>query len=577
MGENVGRRQLQRWQQSKTTNFYASNANLDRLLSMLGAPETTPAARERLRSFGEVLASKVDPLTADCERIENLPRLRGWSGIGEHTEEIEFHPSYREAGRHIWRAGIMAIQAQPGRALEQAAMIYLLAHLGEGGHACPVACTSGLIKALQVHGSPALQEKFLTRLLDPSYDSAHMGSQFMTEVQGGSDVGANVVEARPDREREGMWRIRGEKWFCSVANADQFFVTARIAGGRPGTSGLGAFLIPRRLDDGAINGFRIRRLKTKLGTRAMASGEIDFQDSLAYGVGRPEDGFKIAAGLVLNTSRWVNALGSTGVMRRAYLEAVSYAAAREAFGNPIGRYAMVRETLAGMKCEEQAALASTLYLTTLIDKIETNAANQHELSVYRFLVNANKYITSIAASEVTHGALEVLGGNGAIEDFSVVPRLLRDNFVFESWEGTHNVLCMQVLRDSAKMALLPNVHDEITTLLQGLEGDELRAEAAPLVETLTDLGGRMTRSLTTPEYGATHFRRQLTELSRVFQAARLLWEADRERALGDGDAKSAVAQLFIRRHLLPSYRPENDPAWKSRIDAILADDLRLPA
>ncbi|HYC56824.1 MAG TPA: acyl-CoA dehydrogenase family protein [Candidatus Binatia bacterium] len=575
MSENVGRQLLQGWQQSKPDNFYTCNANLDRLLGMLAERDDVASMQERLREFGGVLATRVDPLTADCERLENLPRLRSWSGIGEHTEEIDFHPSYREAGRHIWRAGILAIQAEPGRALEQAAMIYLIAHMGEGGHACPVACTAGLIKALQTHGSPELKERFLTPLLDRDYDRADMGSQFMTEVQGGSDVGANVVEARPDPEHPGMWRIRGEKWFCSVANADQFFVTARIAGGRPGTSGLGAFLIPRRTDHGAINGFRIRRLKTKLGTRAMASGEIDFLDALAHPVGHVEDGFKIAAGLVLNTSRWVNALGSAGVMRRAYLEAVTYAAARRAFGNPIGRYSMVRETLAAMKCEEQAALSSTLLLTTLIDKIETERANQHELSLYRFLVNANKYITSIAASDVTHAALEVLGGNGAIEDFSVVPRLLRDNFVFESWEGTHNVLCMQVLKDSAKMALLPNVHDEITTVLEGLEDAELRAEVPPLVETLSDLGGRMTRSLTQPEYGATHFRRQLTELSRLFQASRLLWEADRECALGGGAAKAAVAQLYIRRHLLPSYRPENDPAWKARIDAILADDLRL--
>ncbi|HYC01131.1 MAG TPA: acyl-CoA dehydrogenase family protein [Candidatus Limnocylindrales bacterium] len=575
MSENVGRQLLQGWLRSKPDNYYTCNANLDRLLALFAGAGEADAMRSRLRDFGGVLASKVDPLVVDCERVENLPRLRGWSGIGELTEEVEFHPSYREAGRHIWRSGIMAIQAKPGRNLEQAAMIYLLAHMGEGGHACPVACTSGLIKALQVHGTPALQERFLTRLLDPDYDRAHMGSQFMTEVQGGSDVGANVVEATPDPEREGMWRVRGEKWFCSVANADQFFITARVAGGRPGTAGLGAFLVPRRTDDGAINGFRIRRLKNKLGTRAMASGEIDFQGALAYPIGRLEDGFKIAAGLVLNTSRWVNALGSTGVMRRAYIEAVTYAAARKAFGNPIGRYPMVRETLAAMKCEEQAALSSTLFLTTLIDKVETSTADQHELSLYRFLVNANKYITSIAASDVAHAALEVLGGNGAIEDFSPVPRLLRDNFVFESWEGTHNVLCMQVLKDSAKLALLPNVYDEITTVLESLENAELRAEVPPLVETLSDLGGRMTRSLTVPEYGATHFRRQLTEMSRLFQASRLLWEADREIALGNGSSKTAVAQLFIRRHLLPAYRPDADPAWNSRIDAVLAEDLKL--
>jgi len=440
-----------------------------------------------------------------------------------------------------------------------------------------VACTSGLIKALQLHGSDDLKARFLPKLLERDYDSAQRGSQFLTEVQGGSDVGANLCQAAPDRDDAGIWRVSGEKWFCSVADADQFFVTARVADSASGTAGLGAFLIPRRLDDGSPNGFRLRRLKIKLGTRAMASGEIDFDNALAWPIGRPKDGFKIAAGVVLNTSRWLNALGSTGVMRRAYLEAVGYAAAREAFGSAIGRYPLVRETLAAMKCEEHAALSSTLYLSTLVDRIESARANEHHKALYRFLVNANKYITSIAAADVAHGALEILGGNGTIEDFSAVPRLLRDNLVFESWEGTHNVLCLQVLRDCAKLALFPNVHDEITTLLESLEDPELRAEVPGLVETSSELSGRVTRSIGNPDHGRIHFRRQLTELARLFQAARLLWEADREKAARDGRTKTAVAQFFVRRHLLRSYRPEADAAWSRRIDTILAEDMEIDA
>lgn len=573
MNENPGRESLRRWQAGKTLNYFSSNGNLQRVLRLLAGAEPAAAMKRRLEDFGATMAAHVDPLVCESERPENAPRLRSWSGIGERIDEIELHPSTREAGRLVWRHGILAVQGERGRCLEQAAMIYMLCHLGEGGHACPVACTAGLIKALQQHGSPALQRDYLARLLETDYDTVHLGSQFLTEVQGGSDVGANLVEATPENAADGTWRIRGEKWFCSVANADQFFVTARVAGRAAGTGGLGAFLVPRRLGDGSLNGFRIRRLKTKLGTRAMASGEIDFDNALAYGIGAPEDGFKIAAGLVLNTSRWVNALGSTGVMRRAYLEAMSYAASREAFGKPILHYPLVRETLASMKCEEHAALASTLYLSVLLDRTETGKADAHERAIFRFLVNANKYATSIAASEVAHGALEVLGGNGAIEDFSVVPRLLRDNFVFESWEGTHNVLAMQILRDGTRLAIFPNVHDELVTLLEGIEGDELRGEVPALVERLTELSARIARSLASPEHGATHFRRQLTELSRLFQAVRLLWEADHERAGGDGRAKTAVAQFFIRRHLLPAHRPEDDPRWRERIDAILAEDL----
>jgi acyl-CoA dehydrogenase len=571
--EHPGRKLLAHWRRSKTDNFYLSNPNLERTIAGLAGEAATAGMRDRLASFGATLAAEVDPLVEECERLENLPVLRRWSGIGERTEDIEFHPSYREAGRKVWGAGIIAIQAEPGRALEQAAMIYMLCHLGEGGHACPVACTSGLVKALQVHGDENLRREYLEPLLRTYWEAAHIGAQFLTEVQGGSDVGANVVQARPDTQISGAWRISGEKWFCSVANADQFLMTARVEGAGSGTAGLGCFVVPRRLADGSVNAFALRRLKNKLGTRTMASAEIDFNGALAWPIGPLRDGFKIAAGLVLNTSRWINALGSTGVMRRAYLEAVSYAAAREAFGGPIGRYPLVRETLARMKAEEMAGLSSTLFLSRLIDRLEGHSADKHEQALYRFLVNANKYITSIAASEVAHGALEILGGNGAIEDFSCVPRLLRDNLVFESWEGAHNVLVMQVLRDSAKYGLFANIHDEITGTLEGLDDPQLRAEAPALVEGLADLSNRAARSQTDPRYGATHFRRQLGRTMRLFQVARLLAEADAERRSGIDSGKGAAAALLARVHLAPAYQPDADPDWLARIDAVLGTDL----
>jgi acyl-CoA dehydrogenase len=418
-----------------------------------------------------------------------------------------------------------------------------------------------------------LRKRFLAPLLDPSYDTTHVASQFLTEVQGGSDVGANVVAAEPDPDREGVWYVTGEKWFCSVANADQFLVTARVDGGGKGTAGLGTFLIPRRLADGSVNGFTIRRLKNKLGTRAMASGEIDFERAEGYAIGSPKDGFRIAVGIVLNTSRWINALGSTGIMRRAYVEACTYARTREAFGQRIVQFPLVRDTLATMKCEQMAGLSSTLYLTWLIDHLDGGKATEHEHAMFRFLVNANKYVTSIAASDVAHMALEVLGGNGTIEDFSPVPRLLRDNMVFESWEGTHNVLTAQVLRDSAKLGLLSNVHDEIRTQLDSIDDGALQSETPSLLECLSNVSARAAHSLTDASFGAVHFRRQLTALTYLFQAVRLLVDADREKSMGIESEKGDVAAFFIRRHLLPAYEPENDPEWLPRIDRILAPDL----
>jgi acyl-CoA dehydrogenase len=416
-----GREALERWQASRPDNAYDASPHLARALRA-----RAPGLDEvKLRAFGAVVAQEIDPVVRELEL--DGPTLDGG--------EIRFAPAYAETGKAVWATGITGAEA-----FEQAALFYLLSYAGEGGHACPVACTAGLVRALRRHASTELRDRFLPPLL-----THERASQFVTEAQGGSDVGANVVEAVPDGD---AWRLSGEKWFCSVADADQFVVTARPRGAPPGTKGIGCFLVPRSVD-GRPNGFRIRRLKDKLGTRAMATGEFEFDGALGYAIGAVEDGFRIAAGDILNTSRWLNALGSTGLMRRAYLEASSFAAHREAFGRRIDEFPLVRENLAVMRTEEHAALLSTLELTGLIDSEDPD-----DVAFHRILVNANKFSTSLAATKVAQRGIEALGGNGTIEDFSPVPRLYRDAIVFESWEGTHNVLCAQVARDLERYGTL---------------------------------------------------------------------------------------------------------------------------
>jgi hypothetical protein len=481
----------------------------------------------RLDAFGAVVAQEIDPAVAELEARHDLPATDG--------ERVAFAEPYARAGRAIWASGVLSAGAY-----EQGALLYLLAHAGEGGHACPVVCTAGLVRALRGEASPELREHFLPPLLEEDYDRAQRGAQFLTERHGGSDVGANRVEAVRDGE---AWRLSGEKWFCSVADADQFVVTARPRGAAEGTRGIGCFLVPR-LVDGAVNGFRIRRLKDKLGTRALATGEIEFDRALAFPIGELEDGFRIAAGVVLNTSRWLNAFGSTGLMRRAYLEA-AFARERTAFGRPIVEFPLVRENLAVMKAESQAAVASTLELTRLVEKIDAGTASDDDLTWHRILVNANKFVTSLAATRVVRRAIETLGGNGTIEDFSPLPRLYRDAIVFESWEGTHNVLCMQVLRDLTRL-------DAVDLVRSRIGGD------------VGELEQRLRRSVEDPEFGALHFRRQLETLVRALQAARLS---------NNLLLSSPAGALLARRHLSPGWDPENDPEYPELIDAVLADDV----
>ena len=365
------------------------------------------------------------------------------------------------------------------------------------------------------------------RLLETDYDACQRGSQFLTEEHGGSDVGANLTRAVRDGDE---WRLHGEKWFCSVADADEFAVTARPEGAPEGTRGIGCFLVPRTVDGGP-NGFTIRKLKDKLGTRALATGEIVFDGAVAYPIGALEDGFKIAAGDVLNTSRWLNAVGSAAVMRRAYLEAAAFARERVAFGRPIVEFPLVRESLAVMRAEAEAALASTLEVTRLVDSTDAD-----DIAYHRILVNAVKFSTSAAATRAVRRGIEVLGGNGTIEDFSVLPRLWRDAIVFESWEGTHNVLCAQVARDLERFGTLDLVLDRS-------HGVDPRIDVA--LDSLRERMGRL---------DPLHFRRQLDTLVRAVQAASLV------------RAGAPTAELHIRRHLVPGYDPERDPEYLDLIE-----------
>jgi acyl-CoA dehydrogenase len=461
-----------------------------------------------------------DLLAVLDEAVADSERRPPWLVDGR----VEFDEAYHRAGRAVWATGIVGAGA-----VEQAALFYEIAQAGEGGHACPVVCTAGLVRALRTQASDELRERFLPPLLEADYDRAQRGAQFLTERHGGSDVGANRVEAVP---HGGGWRLHGEKWFCSVADADQFLVTARPRGAPDGTRGIGCFLVAS-----ADGGFRIRKLKDKLGTRALATGEIEFEGAAAYPLGPLEDGFRIAVS-VLNTSRWLNAVGSSGLMRRAWRVASDFAAEREAFGQVIAEFPLVRENLAVIKSETEAAAASTAELTALVDRIDRGEATEEDVAWHRVLVNANKFVTSLAATKVARRAIETLGGNGTIEDFSPLPRLYRDSIVFESWEGAHNVLCAQVLRDLARFGAADLAIE--------------RATAPP------EVAAGLRRAVSDPEWGALHGRRQLDRLVRAVQVAALR------------ESEPASAELLERRHLTPGWQPEADPDYPDLIERTLA-------
>lgn len=562
--DQPGRDDLERWRESKSDNYFDATPALDEQLRLRMGPRYGTDLRERLARFGAVVAQEIEPAVAATERHREFPQHHPYDELGRRVEVIEFHPAHDVAAGATWASGLLATPLSFDGAFELAGLFFLLSHVGEGGQACPAVCTVGLRRALEHRGSPELKVRYLPGLTSADAAVALRGSQFLTEVQGGSDVGANVARATADPEVTGAWRLSGEKWFCSVADADLFAVTARPEGAAPGTRGLGCFLVPRTLDGTAPNGFAIRRLKDKLGTRSLASAEIDFEDALAWPIGEVDAGFEVAVNELLNTSRWLNAVGSAGIMSRAYLEVTGFARHRLAFDKPIEAFDTVREQLAVIKMEAAAAWASTAALTALVGRLDEGTATRDEADVHRLLVNANKYVTSIAASDVVHRAIEVLGGNGTIEDFSPLPRLYRDAIVFESWEGTHNVLCAQVRRDCARFGLLDALWrwlDAEWSLVDescALDVERVRRAALRLEPGLA-------KSVGSPEDSDAEFRRQLTSLTRVVQATCLL------RVVTDHspvDAHRALASAFIERHL-EDVDFAAPTAWLSRLVEIL--------
>lgn len=446
--QETGRAALEAWRAEVLEDLFASDTFLQRMLQRL-RPDRYGALREELETLSGKLTIELDGAVQRNNQDANLPQVRHSDEYGNPVEQVEHHPAYHEIGRVFWGSGALARLGEMGREVEAGAVIYLLDHLGEAGHACPVACTAGAIKLVRDLGTAEQRGAHLPGLLETDYDRRIHAAQFVTEVQGGSDVGSNGCVAVADSGRTGWYRISGEKWFCSVADAGLFVVSARLEGAPEGTRGLGLFLVPRNLD-GRPNGFRLRRLKTKLGTRSMPTGEIEFSGALGQPIGPTDEGFRNLVGIVLDTSRVHNAVAACGLMRRAVLESVGYARHRRAFGQAIGEFGAVREILARMRVRTAAALATTFRVLDLTDRCETAAAGDEQLrAARRISVMVNKYWTAVASTAVARDGIEIQGGNGTIEDFSVLPRLYRDAIVIESWEGTHNTLCAQVFRDFA--------------------------------------------------------------------------------------------------------------------------------
>ena len=473
----IGRKQLDLWKASLKEN--AADEDFLHTVQLYKKELET-----ELKAFGKKVTEELEPLVNENNLGSNLPRLDPYDGVGNRIDEIIHHPTYDAAGNIIYSTKLLEKMSKPGGLVVALSFMFLSSHAGEAGHNCPLACSAGIIRVLQKVNNITKAPDYIKKLIEPSYTNNYTGAQFVTEIQGGSDVGLNSTQAT--QNNDGTWNIKGEKWFCSNCDAELILLTARFDPSLDGTKGLGLFLIPKEIN-GKKNNYTIRRLKDKIGTRSMASAEIDFNGATAFAVGDPKDGFKLLMENVLHLSRLFNTVCCLGMAKRAYTIALNYAKHRIAFKHPIIDYPLVQDNLTTIKAENSALIASIFKTASLQDKADLENPSDETKLLLRLLANLNKYLSALWSVNHIHRALDVLAGNGAIESFSPIPRLLRDSIVCENWEGTHNTLRMQIQRDISKYqidklffnylniedSVLKDEPEKIRVMIESLENDPL--------------------------------------------------------------------------------------------------------
>ncbi len=421
-------------------NLYESNRPLVEAVRREGAAWF----EDRLRRLGREAGG--DALEWGAQANENPPVLKTHDRFGHRIDEVEFHPSWHKL---LDMAVANAVHSLPwrekrdGAHVARAAMMLTLGGV-ESGTGCPLSMTYAAVPALRVQPEIAAQwEPALTSLeydprLVPLADKrGALCGMAMTEKQGGSDVRANTTYAAPlGSGGPGMpYGLTGHKWFCSAPMCDAFLVLAQTDGG------LSCFFMPRILEDGTRNGFRIQRLKDKLGNRSNASSEVEFESAWALMVGEEGRGVPTIIEMV-NHTRLDCVLGSTGIMRRAVAEATHHCAHRSAFGKRLIDQPLMRNVLADLCVESEAATVTAMRLARAFDE---SARSDEERMLKRMATAVSKYW--ICKSAVWHvaEALECLGGNGFVEESSM-PRLYRETPLNSIWEGSGNVNCLDVLR-----------------------------------------------------------------------------------------------------------------------------------
>ncbi|CAN5792345.1 DNA alkylation response protein [soil metagenome] len=400
--------------------------------------------RPLLHRYGSRLGS-AETIRWGVEANIHHPTLLTHDRHGYRIDRVEFHPAWHAlmelSVSHLVHA--LPWVSDEGGFVARSAQMMMMAGI-EAGHGCPISMTAAALPALR--HAPQLATEWEPRLVSDRYDPSFLPAadkagalmgMGMTEKQGGSDVRANTTTATPD---VGPWyRVRGHKWFTSAPMCDAFLILAQAPGG------LSCFFLPRHLPDGSVNDIRIQRLKDKLGNRSNASAELEFENAAAHLVG--EEGKGVATIIeMVNGTRLDCVSGSTGLMRQAVMQAAHHCSHRMAFGSPLVDKPAMQMVLADLEVETEAA---TLLMTRLAGSFDRAGTDSHEALVKRILTPVAKYWVTKRCTAVVREAMECLGGNGYVEE-SLLPRIFRESPLNAIWEGSGNVIALDVVRVASR-------------------------------------------------------------------------------------------------------------------------------
>jgi acyl-CoA dehydrogenase len=549
-------------------NFFRIDAGLRQLLALYLDPQTLGRFEPHFDRLGALAGGRLDELAAIADK--HPPVMHARDRAGRDEDWIEYHPAYREMEAIAFgdfefhamshRAGVLGFNA-PLPPVAKYVFQYLFVQ-AEFGLMCPISVTDTSIHLVAKYGSEDLKSLLLPRMLSSDPARQWKGTQFITEKAGGSDVGAIETVARRER---GQWRLYGEKWFCSHADADVALLLARPESAPAGTRGLALFALPRRHEDGRRNGYRIVRLKDKLGTRSMASGEIRLDGAVAYLVGELGDGFKQMLDQV-NLSRLSHGVRAAAMMRRCLNEALAAARGRAAFGHPVIEHPLMRRQLMKLMVPTEQALSMALFTADAMGR--ANAGSAEADLLLRLLTPLIKFRACRDNIAVATGAMEARGGNGYIEEW-VTARLVRDAHIGVLWEGTSNIIALDAIgravgKAGADRALARRLSERLA------QAAGVPAEHRARLGTTLDRAIAFAETIGRDPAAEPLARKAATALYNAVSAVLLAYEGVQDTR----DARRLLLSRMVLEHRLATDDPlaPSDAEWETpAIDLLLAD------